>query len=88
MLVLSNFFFCRHVFKKTSAAEASESVYMRETVKTFNDNLTRKFSGCNRTSQFKTGILEVFTESDWEPFCTDEQKIDRSLGTRLLKIIP
>ena len=30
---LSNFFFCHFVFKKLSAAEASESVYMRERVK-------------------------------------------------------
>ena len=33
MLVLINFFFCHHVFKKPSAAEASESVYMWERVK-------------------------------------------------------
>ena len=33
LLVLSNFFFCHYVFKKPSAAEASESVYMRERVK-------------------------------------------------------
>ena len=26
---MSNFFFCHYVFKKLSAAEASESVYMR-----------------------------------------------------------
>ena len=32
LLVLSNFFFCHYVFKKPSAAEAPESVYMRETV--------------------------------------------------------
>ena len=32
MLVLSNFFFCHYVFKKPSAADASESVYMRERV--------------------------------------------------------
>ena len=30
---MSNFFFCPHVFKKRSATEASESVYMRERVK-------------------------------------------------------
>ena len=30
LLVLSNFFFCHYVFKKLSAAEASESVNMRE----------------------------------------------------------
>ena len=29
---MSNFFFCHFVFKKPSAAEASESVYMRERV--------------------------------------------------------
>ena len=32
-IVLSNFFFWHHVFKKLSAAEASKSVYMRERVK-------------------------------------------------------
>ena len=30
-----NFFFCHYVFKKLSAAEASESVYMRERVKRY-----------------------------------------------------
>ena len=30
--VLCNFFFCHYVFKKPSAAEASESVYMRKRV--------------------------------------------------------
>ena len=30
--ILCNFFFCHYVFKKPSAAEASESVYMRERV--------------------------------------------------------
>ena len=30
LLVLSNFYFCHYVFKKQSAAEASESDYMRE----------------------------------------------------------
>ena len=30
--VLCNFFFCHYIFKKLSAAEASESVYMRERV--------------------------------------------------------
>ena len=33
--ILCNFFFCHYVFKKPSAAEASESVYMRERVKHF-----------------------------------------------------
>ena len=33
LLVLSSFFFCHYVLKKPSAAEASESDYMRERVK-------------------------------------------------------
>ena len=32
LLILSNFYICHYVFKKLSAAEASESVYMRERV--------------------------------------------------------
>ena len=32
-----NFFFCHYVFKKPSAAEASESVFMRERVKIIKD---------------------------------------------------
>ena len=32
LLVLSNLLFCHNVFKKPSAAEASESVYMKERV--------------------------------------------------------
>ena len=32
-LILSNFFFCHNVFGKSSAAEASESVFMWERVK-------------------------------------------------------
>ena len=36
--VLCNFFFCHYVFKKPSAAEASESVYMRERVKAISIN--------------------------------------------------
>ena len=39
LLVLSNFFFRRHVFKMLSAAEASKSLYMREKVK---KNLSEK----------------------------------------------
>ena len=35
-----NLFFCHYVFKKPSAAEASESVYMRERVKTNNQQGT------------------------------------------------
>ena len=41
ILVLRNFFFC-HYFKKLSAAEASESVYMRERV-----NSLFKHSSCS-----------------------------------------
>ena len=40
--VLSNFFFCRYVFKKLSAAEASESIYMRGRVK-LNSKLDKYF---------------------------------------------
>ena len=36
LLVLSIFSFCQDVFQKTSAAEASESIYMSETVKSYN----------------------------------------------------
>ena len=32
---MSNFFFCQYGFKKLSAAEASESVYMRERDKAY-----------------------------------------------------
>ena len=32
------FYFCQHVFKNVSAAEASESVYMRERVKLYRQN--------------------------------------------------
>ena len=35
LLVLSNFFICHYVFKKPSAVEASESVYIREKVKCY-----------------------------------------------------
>ena len=41
LLVLSNFFFCHSVFKKPSAAEASESVYMRERVKSIYTFISR-----------------------------------------------
>ena len=33
LLVLNNFFFCHYVFKEPSAAEVSESGYLREMVK-------------------------------------------------------
>ena len=42
LLVLSNFFFCHNVFKKLSAAEASEIVYMRKRNK--RHKLTNKWS--------------------------------------------
>ena len=37
---MSIFFFCHYVFKKPSAAEASERVYMRERVNTAADNFS------------------------------------------------
>ena len=36
LLVLGNFFFCSHVYKKLSTAEASKSVFMWERVKSVN----------------------------------------------------
>ena len=42
LLVLSNFFYCHYVFKKPSAAEASESVYMRESVKAISPKSLRR----------------------------------------------
>ena len=38
LLILSNFFLCHYVFKKLFAAEASESIYMRERVKAIIQN--------------------------------------------------
>ena len=40
--VLCNFFFCHYVFKNPSAADASESVYMRERVKVVNKDIAWK----------------------------------------------
>ena len=34
LLILSNFFFCHYIFKKLSAAEVSESIYITERVNT------------------------------------------------------
>ena len=41
-----NCFFCHYVFKKPSAAEASESVYMRERVKRGWENADRRINAC------------------------------------------
>ena len=41
MHVLCNFFFCHYVFKNSSAAEASDSVYMRERVKRVYENIMK-----------------------------------------------
>ena len=43
LLILSNFFFCHYVFKRPSAAKASESVFMRERV-----NLSCIQQNCSR----------------------------------------
>ena len=50
--VLCNFFFCHYVFKKLSAAEASESVYMRERVNPTN------FESCGSKIDIFTQYLE------------------------------
>ena len=42
LLLLSNFFFCHYVFKKPSAAEASDSDKVRERVKIFPRRLQRR----------------------------------------------
>ena len=54
---LCNFFFCNYVFKKPSAAEASESVYMRERVK-----ITRVLEGTHVSSANKS-LKDYLTES-------------------------
>ena len=42
LLVLSNFIFCHYVFKKLSAAEASESDYVRERVNSLSGGEKKK----------------------------------------------
>ena len=54
LLVLSNFFLCRHVFKEPSAAEASESVYMRERVNTLTESSNKP---CRYQQHVKSGDL-------------------------------
>ena len=52
LLALSNFFFCRHVFKKLSAAEASQRVYMRERVNAFTSEFHKVDSSVLKIEQF------------------------------------
>ena len=73
--ILCNFFFCHYVFKKPSAAEASESVYMRERVKRsfpsfcwdiFKVNCCR-FDVCGRGL---TNYIRMFCfENSWGKLC-------------------
>ena len=58
LLVLSNFFFCHYVFKKPSATEASESVYMRERVNPF------------KHRRFRTPLLLMTFENNATMFST------------------
>ena len=44
--ILCKFFFCQYVIKKPSAAEAFESVYMRERVYLCHDNLSHMMGIC------------------------------------------
>ena len=71
LLVLSNFFFCQHDFKKLSAPEASESVYMRERVRTIEynstaSNLQKSFD----TSWKHCGKMSYCSELGISPFTT------------------
>ena len=56
LLVLSNFFFYHYVFKKLSAAEASESIYMRERVDTYKKLAC--IPKCEQISVSKSRILK------------------------------
>ena len=59
---MSNFFFCHLVFKKPSAVEASESVYMRERV---NDRFNRSYNLTQRkTNQYLTQSPEPVVKCD------------------------
>ena len=56
---MSNFFFCRHVFKKPSAAEVSENVYMRESVNKLCNYIQEQREDMLRTLMLKkTAISE------------------------------
>ena len=63
LLVLSNFFFCHYVFKKPSAAEASESVYK----KALNLNGTEKSSQSERNGKKQSQCYEWVNalRADW-----------------------
>ena len=52
LLVLSNFCFCHYVFKKPSAAEASESVCTRERVKVLTFQHRFLLQTCHKQEQF------------------------------------
>ena len=58
-----NFFFCHYVFKKPSAAEASESVYMRERV-----NVLFMFTNGDTLSRFSSNF--GFKQLKWGHWCS------------------
>ena len=63
---MSNFFLCHYVFQKSSAAEASESVYMRERVnKTivaieYIKHKLTKYALTLSILNFKNGLVQLF----------------------------
>ena len=54
---MCNFFFCHYVFKKPLAAEASESVYMRERVNKQVEMYYERLLCCMWESRVKHGIV-------------------------------
>ena len=67
---MRNFFFCRHVFKKLSAAESSESIYMRERVKQTNLN---------------TELFKCYDEEVNETCCNYFSKYNYAMSTKQLE---
>ena len=69
LFILSNFFFCHYVFKKPSAAEASESVYMRERVNSFSDiGIIPRFCGRQLFTPFPhaTNLQQTTLKISWQ----------------------
>ena len=66
---MCNFFFCHYVFKKPSAAEASESVYMRERVnKLIKEHIIKlEYAqiGTETSSENKIGAFLVYANCHW-----------------------
>ena len=69
LLVLRNFFLCHYVFKKPSAAEASESVYMRERVNLFPHSTNLEKTNFKTSGRYlrKTKFMKVsFLKTLWQ----------------------